>query len=217
MKRALILAFLCVSPCFSQTFKGNALGMPLEEFKQANKGQQVWINTGDPTKRTNKKLSRLVDTPLCTDTIDGFPGTQSVPHRSPGEVVCNVSPAAFNLPAKMIGRMDMREILYHFYGGKLYEVSLSFRAIQFEGMRSEFSTKFGPPSEVSKIECQNGFGARWTGDFVSWKIAPTVTASLYEGCSNGPGQNAEDGFSNGSLQDSSLQPMQTTAQRAADF
>lgn len=217
MKCAIILAFLCVSPCFSQTFKGNALGMPLEGFKQANKGQQVWINTGDPTKRANKKLSRLEDTPLCTDTVDGFPGVENVLSRAPGEVVCNVSPAAFNPSAKMVGDMDMREILYRFYGNKLYGVNLSFRPAQFSGMLLAFTDKFGTPTETSRIDCQNGFGARWTGESVQWKISSSVSAILYEGCSNGPGQNAFDGFSSGGITDSSLAPPQVTQKRIAAF
>jgi hypothetical protein len=216
MKSALLFVFLSASAVLAQTFKGNAIGMPLEAFKQANKGQQVWINTGDPNKRANKKLSKLVDTPLCTDTVDGFSGTENVLNRSPGEVICNVSPGSFNPAAKKVGDMDMREILYRFYVGKLYEVSLSFRSVQFEGMRAAFTGKFGPPSAVSKIECQNGFGARWNGQAVNWQVSTSVIATLYEGCSNGPGQDSYNGFSSGSINDSSLQPP-VLAKKSVDF
>jgi hypothetical protein len=216
MKRVLIVVLLCASPCVAQTFKGNTIGMSLEEFKQSNKGQQIHINTGDPSKRVDKKLSQKVDTPLCTDTFDGFEGTEKGAYRLPGEIICNVSPGAFNSAAKTIDGMQMRQVLYHFYDGKLYRISLSFSTIQFSGVRSAFISKFGEPTHIADTGCQNAFGARWTAESVNWQISPTVTATLVEGCGNGPGQNAFDDVSGGGIDDSSIAPPHPT-QKAADF
>lgn len=216
----LVLSFL-VSPALTaqnvRTFKGNRLGMSLDEFKRNNIGQKVWINTGDPSKRRNKKLDYAVDTPLCTDTFAVFPGVENVVDRHPGEVICNISPGAMNPAAKMIGDMAMKQIIYRFYAGKLYQIDLSFGAMQFTGVRSAFNGKFGQESNIAKVDCQNGFGARWTGDSVQWQVSPTVAAIVYEGCSNGPGQNSFDGFSNGSISDSSLAPPQAQQKTAALF
>lgn len=218
---ALLVLSLLISPALTaqeaRTFKGNRLGMSLEEFKQNNVGQKVWINTGDPSKRHNKKLDQAVDTPLCTDTFAVFPGVENVVDRHQGEVICNISPGAMNPAAKMIGNMAMNQIIYRFYADKLYQIDLSFSPIQFLGVRSAFDAKFGQESDVAKIGCQNGYGARWSGDSVQWQVSPTVAAIVYEGCDNGPGQDQFGGFSNGSISDPSLAPPSAPQKTAALF
>lgn len=189
--------------------------MSLQEFKQANKGHPVWINTGDPSRKLNKKLSRQVDTPLCTDTTDGFEGSNTG-YRRPGEVICNISPGIWNPDARVIGDIQLNQVLYRFYAGKLYSVSLTFATIKYLSVRSAFVAKFGPPSATAKVDCQNAFGARWTAESANWTIGPSKGVTLLEGCGNGPGQNAFDDISSGSITDSSLEPPRPT-QRAADF
>jgi hypothetical protein len=198
------------------TFKGNSLGMSLEEFKQANRGQQVWINTGDPNKRQNKKLSRLVDTPLRTDTLDGFEGTAEVAPRKPGEVVCNISSGSFNPDAKVVAGTKMGQIIYRFYGGKLYEIQLQFAAVSFSGVKAAFISKYGPPTNTEQESFQNGFGARWSGEGVEWVIGKTMRVILVEGPGNGPGQDNLSETANATIADSSLAPP-TQAPAKTDF
>jgi hypothetical protein len=214
MKVALFL-LLYTLPALSQTFKGNSIGMPLEEFKQANRGQKVYINTGDPAKRRNKKLDQAVDTPMCTDSLDGFDGANTG-YRLPGEIICNISPGDRNPDAKLVAGISLNQVLYHFYGGRLYSVDISFSAISYLSMRNAFVSKFGSPSSTGRVDCQNGFGARWTGETVAWQIGQSAGASLVEGCGNGPGQNAFDAMSGGSISDSSMGPPRAV-QKAADF
>jgi hypothetical protein len=93
MFKQLACVLLLTLPAMAQSFsfKGNSLGMSLEEFQRANATATIWINTGDPHRRRDKKLSRQVPTPLCSDEY------RIGPVLEPGEVYCDASPGAAEL------------------------------------------------------------------------------------------------------------------------
>lgn len=189
------------------SFKGNYLGMSLAEFKTKNAGHSVWVNTGKPNAfgGQNKKYSRELPTPLCTDVVRGFPGDDDL---SPidGEVMCNVSPGAINPDARTIlDGLRLEQVLYHFYRDRLYEINISFLDLQYRTMASVFSDRFGNNAKVETKTRENGFGATWSSESRTW-IDGTRIAFVVEGAGNGPAQNNLNPGSYASIIDTALEP-----------
>jgi hypothetical protein len=57
---------------------------------------------------------------------------------------------------------------FDFYQDKLYQISAMFDAQRFSTMQEALTGKYGPPSSVTPVEYQNGFGAKFTGSVLSW-------------------------------------------------
>ena len=170
------------------TFKGNYLSMPIQEFKAKNVGESVFINSGKAkwNGRADKKNTLEVQTPLCTDQYQGFPGDPG--NEAPNEVVCNASPGDRNQPALQFAGVQAVSMFYRFLGGRLYEIEIHLTSHDFGDVRAAFTQKYGAPANATTESYQNGFGATWTGEVCRWKSGNEAIA-LTEGSGNGPGQN----------------------------
>jgi len=192
------------SPNEAFSFKGNPLGMALEDFKAKNPGK-TWVNTGDPNRRMNKKLTQLVDTPLCTDHVRGFEG-DNLP-LSGAEVLCNASPAGTNAEGKILLGQQAAQVLYLFNSGKLYMIQVSILPRNFNLVTMALKQKYGEPVEGVPAGYQNGYGASWTGKELTWsRGSGRILAS--EGSGDGPAQDRSDPYNPSMIMflDSSLAP-----------
>jgi hypothetical protein len=183
------------------SFKGNALGMTLDEFKRSNATDAIWINTGTPGMHVNKKLSRQVSTPLCSDTYGVGADLQ------PGEVFCDVSPGVANPEGKDIAGEKVARVDYRFMNGRLYRISMPFASVHYAGIRGAFIQRYGSPTRSSDESFQNAYGARWTGEILVWSQG-SQSIVLREGSQDGPAQNRFEalGSSTASFEDTSLAP-----------
>jgi len=116
--------------------------------------------------------------------------------------------------ARLVAGDPVGSVLYHFFNGKLYEIDLHFAAIRYRVIKAAFQDKYGPPSEQSESQFQNGFGASWTGEDLFWKLG-TQSLFLYEGPKNGPGQDQFDEIASSAatFADSALAPASAPAQK----
>jgi hypothetical protein len=184
------------------SFKGNKLGMTLEQFRSnpANVAS-IWINTGDPKKRLDKKKSQQVNTPLCSNQyaqIEDFPVVAS------GEIICITGTpphdvvernfqitkqGGINTQSLTVAGHDPEHVWYRFYREHLYAIEIGkFSPFEFADLLQAFEQKLGQPNRTSNEEYQNGFGAHWSGEVVIWQKG-TQIVSLKEGPGMGPGQN----------------------------
>ena len=170
------------------TFKGNYLGMSLDEFKQQNVGEHVFLNTGKPRWNggPDKKFNKEVPTPLCTDEYRGFPGDNQ--NLAPDEVLCNVAPGEINQAALRFGGIRAAVMLYRFNNKKLYQIEISFSSGDYLAVKSAFFQKYGQPTKLTTLAYQNGYGANWQGEVSIWN-AGNQTIVATEGSGNGPAQN----------------------------
>jgi hypothetical protein len=165
----------------------------------------VWINTGDPNKRQDKKKTMEVPTPFCTDTMHEFPGDDG--DLEPGEVLCNPAPAPVNHRYRTFAGIEALQIIYRFYRGKLYSINITIPAGDYQIVRSAFIQKYGSNFTAHSQGFQNAFGASWSGEVLSWQRNNQFLV-MVEGSGNGPGQNAFNGINVSSIgfTDSSLGP-----------
>jgi hypothetical protein len=228
MKRSMIsllaVLYLAVATLHAQadhsvagaySFKGNFLGMKLSAFKLQNPGS-IYINTGDPTKRVNKKLSRQVVTPLCTDTYQGFEGAPSV--IPAGEVYCDATPESTNPLGKVVMGSEAFWVHYWFYKETLFRIEFAVRAADYKIVSFGLESKFGKPTEVGSEKFQNAYGAAWTGETLTWHDG-SKSIYAFEGGGNGP---AQDRMSLGnasmvSMVDSALGPSDQPHKPTVDF
>lgn len=128
--------------------------------------------------------------------------------------MCNPSPGAVNVEARVVAGDPVGSVLYHFYSGKLYEIDLRFAAVRYRVIKAAFQDKYGSPTERSESQFQNGFGAKWAGESLLWKVG-TESLFLYEGPKNGPGQDGFDeiAFSMATFTDSALAPSPSPAKK----
>lgn len=198
MKRIAIFLFLTVVlltiPAMAQspsvrepafTFKSATLGMSLSNFQSANR-KDVWINTGDPLKRRDKKKSQMVSAPLCTNQYDVGMGERL---RS-GEIGCLTSMEGFNVEARTVAGKEALYLRYFFFTERLYRITMGFYGYHFPTVLEAFMQKYGTPEKVTEEAFQNGYGARWTGEVVIWRKGKQ-SITLKQGPTGGPGQ---DGF-----------------------
>jgi len=139
----LFVALVSAGSLFAQTdarfsFKGNVLGMPLDKFKEANAQGTAMVIVG------KKKQKIPMKTPICTDSVRGFPGD---PRDLVGdEVVCNASPGEVNPELREMQGIQLESVIYRFYKGLLYRIDISIPQNDFEGVRSAFTQKYGSSS-----------------------------------------------------------------------
>jgi hypothetical protein len=171
------------------SFKGNYLGMPLQEFKTKNVGESVFINTGKPkwNGRANKKDTQEVPTPLCTDQYQGFPGDPQ--NEAPNEVLCNPSPGDRNQSALQFAGIQAVSMFYRFLGSRLYDIEIHLVSHDYGDVKAAFIQKYGAPTSTTSERYQNGYGATWTGEVCHWRSGNQAIA-LTEGSGNGPGQDS---------------------------
>ena len=198
------------------TFKGNYLGMALQEFKTKNLGESVFINTGKPkwTGRADKKSTLEVPTPLCTDQYQGFPGDPG--NEAPNEVLCNPSPGERNQSALQFAGVQAVSMFYRFLSGRLYVIEIHLTSHDYTDVKAAFILKYGSPTNTTSESYQNGYGATWTGQLCHW-ISGNQAIALTEGSGNGPGQNSHSWASNASAIFLDTSDIPSSPTKPADF
>ncbi len=185
----------------SYSFKDNALGMSLAEFKATNNQGTVYINAGKPDLReqADPKLAQTVRTPLCTDTYQGL---EWPTEQGDGEVLCNASPGSVNPQARQIADVTAMDVIYHFYSQKLAAITIQFSTVSYPRIREAFIAEYGKPTQLFKRGDLNGNGVRWSGEVVTWNRDKQVII-LEEGSGDGP----QDPTSNAIIADILLIPV----------
>jgi len=185
-------------------FKVAHLGMSLEEFKQATARGEVAVAVPGRFGPRSKK----VPSPVCTDTVRGFPGDTGSQMKD-GIVMCDPSIAGErNHQGEeylMIGGSKANQIQYWFYEGKLYSINIEANHYAFATILDAFETKYGPDNRRSIDVFQNGLGGRWRGTNYFWDRG-TQSISLVEGNGGGPLNNFLFQQSSAVIKDSSLAP-----------
>jgi len=198
------------------TFKGNALGMSLNDFRAANSGYAVWITAGKVNAfgRTKKNEKMQVQTPLCTDKYRDFPGDSR--DLVDDEILCNASPGSINSDGATIDGYPVDSVAYRFYKLRLYQINIFFVPSRFEEIANAFRDKYGEPLSTTFSDYQNAFGARWKGRNIIWRNGKQRIA-MVEGGGNGPGQNDETSLSGATITDESLSPPPSGTKVIKDF
>ncbi len=172
-------------------FKGNWLGMTLDQFRANNSGETFWIKDDTPSKRGDRKQkAREVTTPFCTDQLRGFEG--DLFPQEPGVVLCNPEPGDLYHKYREFAGINADMILYWFYDGRLFKIDISFPAAQFIPAQMAFQQKYGRPSAETSRAFQNKYGATWNGVADEWRRG-TERIQMTEGPDNGPGQTPSEG------------------------
>ncbi len=154
-----------IGPDAPYTFKSAYLGMSLEEFKRLTAGEPV--KRGAPPNILGMSRTKLVPTPFCTDSMRRFEG-DPLDRLVEGEVVCNPSPEGSNRELATVGGWRMNQIIYSFFNGKLYKISLWIPSATFNDLLSSFIQKYGHPKKLAPESYQNTYGAVWQGDNFRW-------------------------------------------------
>jgi hypothetical protein len=152
-------------------FKGAQLGMTLEAFRAKFAGDEERVRFSQIVGK-HKQVARwvTVPSPYCEDTVEGKAALlQSQGLQDDGVdwihgMVCGVSErqsVAAGIPLEML--------LFKFNGGKLSGILFVYESSGFANVSSGFAEKYGAGTEVSAVEYQNIFGAKWSGNVLRWK------------------------------------------------
>lgn len=163
------------------TFKGNRLGMTLDEFRQKNlSGYEYYTRDGSIVKAGTRGSIKIAK-PICTDS-EYFTGDPTLAAKlASDEVVCPDESPEF-------AGLDYANLRYRFYKGKLYEVEAFFNSSGYEKVKNSFVAKYGPVSTTSKQDFHNDQGAHWQGEASTWRNG-SQSIVLTEGPDNGPGHD----------------------------
>jgi hypothetical protein len=176
--------------CFSESllgqeapysFKGNSLGMTLQEFKKQNFQGYVYYDKKGNLTKAGKKNAIQVPTPVCTD--DPTQADMRV-NLGPGEVVCPEANPQF-------AGQRIAQVRYRFYKERLFQIESQFGSSGYIQVKQAFVAKYGPVAETGQKDFQNGFGAHWLGEISFWQQDSQVIV-VSEGPDNGPGQDGCD-------------------------
>jgi hypothetical protein len=161
------------------TFKGNSLGMTLEDFKKQNFHGYVYYDKKGNLTKPGKKGAIQEPTPDCTDN-PVLPAAMRV-NLDPDEVVCPEQDPEF-------AGLRYAQVRYRFYKGRLYQIESQFRSSGYFQVKAAFISKYGSVSETRSMDYQNGFGAHWQGEVSIWRDGSEAIVVM-EGPDNGPGQD----------------------------
>jgi len=179
-------AYLCDNgKLFAQdaayAFKGNSLGMTLDEFKKQNFSGYVYYDKKGNLTKAGKKNAIQAATPVCTD--DATQVDMRV-NLGPDEVVCPEGNPRF-------AGQFFAQVRYRFYKGRLFQIESQFGSSGYSHVKEAFIAKYGPVTETGYKDYQNGFGAHWQGETSIWRHGTQMIA-VTEGPDNGPGQDGCD-------------------------
>lgn len=200
----LLTAMVLSTVVYSQTdaqvprvsFRGNSLGMTLEEFRLNNSKQVVSLPTVVTIgKRKKETHYYLAHSPFCSDSYPDKLPHEEMAVLKPGEILCD---ALWNDPSRTdlsIADVPVRYIAYHFFNGRLVKVSVNFMAHGYFTIAMAFEAKYGSPTHKAHEGFQNAYGASWTGEAISWNFGSQLIV-VREGSGNGPLQNglSETGY-----------------------
>ncbi len=166
------------------TFKGNSLGMTLEDFKKQNFHGYVFYDKKGNLTKEGKKGAIQVASPVCTDSAAFAEDPGERVNLVPDEVVCPEDRPQF-------AGQRFVQVRYRFYRGYLFQIESQFGSSGYPQVKAAFIEKYGPLSEMRSMDYQNGFGASWTGEVSIWRQR-NQTIVVTEGPDNGPGQDGCD-------------------------
>lgn len=185
------------------SFKSAVLGMTLEQFKAANSGKGIRIPFSKAGKRGKTIIEdRVVPLPLCSDAYSA-PSLDGQMRES--EIVCSMSWASEPTDELNIVGLHVQSILYRFRHSLLYQVDITFDSWLYPAISKAFIEKYGTPEKQGTENYQNVFGARWTGNNLSWRNDRQQWIAIVEGPGNGPGQDSANGGM-AIIEDGSLAP-----------
>lgn len=165
-------------------FKGNSLGMTLEEFKRQHFSGYVYYDKKGNLTKEGKKNAIQTATPVCTDS----PALLSQPYMRANlgsdEVACPEDHPQF-------AGQRLAEVSYRFYKGRLFQIQIQFNSSGYSNVKEAFIAKYGPVTETEYKDYQNGFGAHWQGELSTWRRG-TQMIEVMEGPDTGPGQEGCD-------------------------
>ena len=172
-------------------FKGNSLGMTLEEFKRQHFSGYVYYDKKGHLTKPGKKDAVQLAMPICTDSpvlaADWILTSSFWPDKGtllPDEVVCPEG------DPKFAGQF-FAKVRYLFYKGRLFHIESIFGSSGYSQVKEAFIAKYGPVNETRYSDYQNGFGAHWQGEISIWHHG-TQEIEVKEGPDNGPGQDGCD-------------------------
>jgi hypothetical protein len=182
-------AYLCgISKLLAQdvayAFKGNSLGMTLDEFKRQNSSGYVYYDKKGNLTKAGKKDAIQVATPVCTDSTVFSAQPNVKANLGPDEVACPEEHPQF-------AGQSFAEVSYRFYKGRLFQIQIQFNSSGYFQVKEAFVAKYGSVSETGHMDYQNGFGAHWQGETSIWRHG-TQAIVVMEGPDNGPGQDGCD-------------------------
>jgi hypothetical protein len=164
------------------TFKGNSLGMTLDDFKKQNFHGYVYYDKKGNLTKGGKKGAIQTATPVCTDNplrLAGQPNLRV--NLVADEEICPEDSPQF---AGQIFAL----VQYVFYKGRLFQIESHFPSSGYTAVRDAFVMKYGPVDERRYSDYQNGFGANWQGEVSIWRKG-SQTIVVMEGPDNGPAQD----------------------------
>jgi hypothetical protein len=201
-------------PSHPYTFQGASIGMSLGDFKKLKAGDSVMGDFQEPNSKGKlKNVRRAVPTPICSDTMGGPTAFQ---FAEPGEVICDVHAGDLYRPDLAVAGFYVDSILFKFFNDKLERIEMQFAGFAYSGIADAFREKYGPPSSESKESQENGFGATWQSEVLTWKKGSEIIF-INEGPGNGPGQdNRKPKTALAIIQDPTLTP-KATAKSKVNF
>jgi hypothetical protein len=163
------------------SFKGNRLGMTLDDFKRQNfSGYEYYTREGSVVKAGTKNAIQVAK-PICSDS-EFYTGSSALAAKlDPEEIVCPDENPEF-------AGLEYSILRYRFYKGLLYEVEALFNSSGYDKVKNSFVAKYGPAGATSQQDFKNAAGAQWKGEVLTWRQGPQSIV-LTEGPDNGPGQS----------------------------
>ena len=163
------------------SFKGNSLGMTLDEFKKQNFHGYVYYDKKGNLTKAGKKNALPVATPVCTDSpvLSAQPAVRA--NLDPDEAICPEENPGF-------AGLWYAQVRYRFFKGRLYQVESTFGSADYPQAKEAFIAKYGPVNETRQMDYENSFGARWQGEVSLWRHGSEAIVMM-EGPDNGPGQD----------------------------
>jgi hypothetical protein len=161
------------------SFKGNRLGMTLDEFKKQNfSGYEYYTREGSVVKAGTKNAIQVAK-PICSDS-EYYTGSSALAAKlDPDEIVCPDENPEF-------AGLEYSILRYRFYKGLLYEVEALFNSSGYDKVKNSFIARYGQAGATSRQDFKNAAGAQWKGEVLTWRQG-SQTIVLTEGPDNGPG------------------------------
>jgi hypothetical protein len=217
------------------SFKGNPLGMTLEQFKIANPTTPCFTfdDVAEPVKSQHNLEEAMLQEGIAqlhvkesqsatardalhaavrrAELAEGAVYVQktvpwTVNFVNPTANEINCSSGDDDQDSLKVGSFKVSGVVYRFIEGRLYKVTILFPSGLIAPVRRAFTTKYGAFTILATDEYQNGLGACWSGANFAWTNGPQ-SIRLHEGSNNGPGQEFEAGSGSVTYEDRSLEPV----------
>jgi hypothetical protein len=136
--------------------KGDRLGMTLEDFRIVHLG----------------KGSGSDVLPWCSDTRPGKEISTLLSetwYDQAGLINCRLDFPYQDLPGPTIAGVNTDMLIYHFVDGQLYQITAWLPHSGFSEVKNAYVEKLGRPTAEDASTYQNAFGAKFSGETLTWK------------------------------------------------